>query len=71
MSAAVMGGTPMPRPAIALVTPTPRRCNLQLRAERLWPDNQAMQREWIRAVAVVRSTRRGWLLERPVAPKEL
>ena len=34
------------------------------RATRLWPDSPALQHEWLRAVAVVRSTRNGWLLER-------
>lgn len=36
------------------------------RAARLWPQSPALQHEWLRAVAVVRSTSRGWLLERPV-----
>lgn len=34
------------------------------RAKRLYPDNVTLQREWIRAVSVVRRTRKGWLLER-------
>ncbi len=36
------------------------------RAQRLWPDSERNQREWLRAVRVVRSTSRGWLLDRPV-----
>lgn len=34
--------------------------SLQERAERLWPDSPALQAEWLRAVAVVRATKRGW-----------
>lgn len=34
-------------------------------AARLFPDSQSLQAEWMRAVGVVRSTRRGWLLDRP------
>lgn len=37
---------------------------LALRAARLWPDSPALQAEWMRAVGVVRSTSKGWLLER-------
>lgn len=36
---------------------------LSQRASRLWPDDQRNAREWLRAVAVVRSTDRGWLLD--------
>jgi hypothetical protein len=36
------------------------------RAQRLWPDSERNQREWLRAVRVVRATGRGWLLDRPV-----
>lgn len=39
---------------------------LQQRAERLWPDSPRNQAEWLRAVDVVRSTRRGWELDKPV-----
>lgn len=39
---------------------------LVMRAARLWPDNHDMQLRWLRAVAVVRKTRRGWLLDRPL-----
>jgi hypothetical protein len=41
---------------------------LALRAARLWPDSPALQAEWMRAVRVVRSTSRGWLLDRRVPP---
>ena len=34
------------------------------RAARLWPDSEHNRREWLRAVALVRSTKRGWLIER-------
>jgi len=33
------------------------------RAARLWPDSPRNQREWLRAVALVRKTRRGWLAD--------
>jgi hypothetical protein len=33
------------------------------RAQRLWPDSERNQREWLRAVRVVRATARGWLLD--------
>lgn len=33
------------------------------RAARLWPDHERNRHEWLRAVQVVRSTRRGWLLD--------
>lgn len=39
---------------------------LETRAEKLWPDNPRNQTEWIRAVGVVRSTKRGWDLDKPV-----
>ena len=35
-------------------------------AARLYPDNAYLQDEWRRAVDVVRSTSRGWLLDRAV-----
>jgi len=42
------------------------------RAAKLWPDDPPMQFRWLRAVAVVRSTRRGWLLDRlqPRTPQQ-
>lgn len=36
------------------------------RAALLYPHSEPLQREWLRAVQVVRATRRGWLLERHV-----
>lgn len=35
------------------------------RAARLWPDSERNQREWIRAVIVVRQSSNGWLLDKP------
>lgn len=53
---------------------TPRRertpaDTLTPQAERLWPHCPYLQREWIRAVAVVRSTKAGWVVDRRV-PRE-
>lgn len=39
---------------------------LQQRAERLYPSNFYLQREWLRAITVVRSTRLGWKLDKPI-----
>ena len=36
------------------------------RATRLYPDSEYLQREWLRAVRVVRATTNGWQLDRPV-----
>ncbi len=36
------------------------------RAQRLWPDSERNQREWLRAVGVVRRTSGGWLLDKPL-----
>lgn len=36
---------------------------LEARAAALWR-TEYLQREWLRAIAVVRATRKGWLLER-------
>lgn len=43
---------------------------LQRRAELLWPDNEHNQREWLRAVGVVRLTQRGWLAESHLRKQE-
>jgi hypothetical protein len=43
--------------------------SLPARAARLFPDAPALQRKWIAAVAVVRGTKTGWVMDRPV-PKE-
>ena len=39
---------------------------LQERAERLYPRSHVLQRAWIRAVLLVRGTKRGWVLDRPL-----
>lgn len=39
--------------------------SMTARAARLYPENQYLQREWLRAIGVVRCTRRGWLLDHP------
>lgn len=36
------------------------------RARRNYPDSEYLQREWLRAVGVVRRTSRGWLLDKPL-----
>lgn len=51
------------RPALKIAGPTYRPDPLAAQAARLWPDSADLQRRWLRAVAVVRSTRRGWLLD--------
>ncbi len=38
---------------------------LAARAARNYPDDPYLQREWIRAVGVVRRSARGWLLDNP------
>lgn len=47
---------------------TPKADGLEVIAARHYPDSAYLQREWIRAVQVVRASSRGWLLDRP-APK--
>jgi hypothetical protein len=47
--------------------------DLILDAIRLYPGNVYLQREWMRAIEVVRATRRGWTLDtiipmQPAAP---
>ncbi len=46
--------------------PAPKPDPLLATAKRLWPDNEHNQREWLRAVSVVRCTRTGWPLEHRV-----
>lgn len=48
------------------VGPTYRPDPLTAQAARLWPDQPDLQRRWLRAVEIVRSTSRGWLLERAI-----
>ena len=38
---------------------------LLARAQRNYPDNDYLQREWLRAVRLVRRTTRGWRLDNP------
>lgn len=49
-------------PVMAQRRPDP----LAARAARLWPESPRNQAEWLRAVAVVRKTSGGWLLDRKV-----
>lgn len=52
---------------LRLMAPTPSvRSPLAERAARLYPCDDYLQREWIRAVRVVRATTNGWQLDRPV-----
>jgi len=41
---------------------------LRARAAANYPDDPQLQRAWLHAVEVVRTTRRGWLLDRHVQP---
>jgi hypothetical protein len=43
---------------------------LVLQSIALYPGNVYLQREWVRAVLLVRSTHRGWLLEHPIPRDE-
>lgn len=52
-----------------LVVDAPRRGPLAERALALWPGSPHNQREWLRAVGVVRSTSAGWLVDRELARK--
>lgn len=47
--------------------PVPRESLLET-AARLWPGDAAMRTRWLDAVALVRRTHRGWLLDTPVQP---
>ena len=53
---------PMPAPAPLVLAPGDL---LAQRAARLYPESAYLQREWMRAVALVRRTSGGWLLDRP------
>lgn len=53
-------------PQIASAAPEAPPKPLAAQAARLYPQSEALQREWMRAVTVVRRTRRGWLLDHPV-----
>ncbi len=50
-------------PTLRLAPPPARPDPMLQRAQRLWPDSERNQREWLRAVRVVRATARGWLLD--------
>lgn len=39
---------------------------LEQRAARLYPTSPYLQREWLRAISVVRSTRLCWKLDKPI-----
>ena len=39
------------------------------RAQRNYPQSEYLQREWLRAVRVVRGSSRGWLLDQAVKAK--
>ncbi|MCZ2133827.1 MAG: hypothetical protein LC098_00105 [Burkholderiales bacterium] len=53
-------------PALRLLSPPARQpYPTPADAARLWPESAELQRRWLRAVAVVRATRRGWLLDQP------
>lgn len=56
--------------ALRTLSSVPRFDGLAARAARLYPDSHYLQEEWRRAVAVVRSTSRGWLLDRPAVRQE-
>ena len=50
--------------------PTSPALALAERAARNYPDSPALQQAWINAVALVRSTKRGWLLDKPITKGE-
>lgn len=47
-----------------------KNSTLKSKASSLWKDNPYLQREWLRAVGIVRQTSRGYLLDKPVQRKE-
>jgi hypothetical protein len=44
----------------------PRPDPLLARAQQNYPDSEYLQREWLRAVSVVRKTSQGWVADRLV-----
>lgn len=44
----------------------PHNEGLVAQAARLYPHSEALQLAWLRAIAQVRGTTRGWLLDHPV-----
>jgi hypothetical protein len=67
-----MNARHVPRPRLGIVGITPEQAAARLalaeRALRLWPERldfaERNRAEWLRAVAVVRGTARGWMLDR-------
>lgn len=57
--------------ALAVVALHEIRHPLRRRAELLYPASHYLQTEWMRAIAVVRATRRGWLLDKPQPRRSL
>lgn len=51
--------------ALRIIHAPQQRDPLVAMAARLWPDNPNLQLRWLRAVAMVRRTKRGWLLDKP------
>ena len=43
--------------------------SLRARARKLWPASPRNQREWLRAVRLVRSTKAGWHLDKTAPHK--
>lgn len=68
-----MSARQRPRLGIVPATPEQRAAHdaLAQRAARLWPDQldygARNRTEWLRAVAIVRATPRGWILDRQQA----
>ena len=60
LSLQTRGKKPAPSPALALAE----------RAARNYPDSPALQQAWINAINMVRSTKRGWLLDKPITKQE-
>lgn len=55
-----------PIPIFRSDQPRDRFTPLSAQARRLYPESEYLQAEWLRAVAVVRSTTNGWRLDRSV-----
>lgn len=50
--------------------PTMRETDLEAMAARLWPWDAGLRARWLNAVALVRRTDRGWLLDKPVQRRQ-
>lgn len=47
-------------------------CNLNDRAQALWPENVSMQTKWIKAIEVLRTqTANGWLLDTQIQKRSV